>query len=487
MTEPLSVKRNTLVATTIVVGLIIALSFVESVNSLFAITMIIWAWMFTYSVVNIKQSPLLFCFLISFFVFLLGRQFCYHYLHMDQVYEFLDETNNETYTYLITSMLGLTIGYYLSTRIIKESPNNKMLISSFVRGHINSYQLACKTMFYACYCARLIATIMQIRYVQSVGYLASYTEEMGGVKIPILISYFSRFMPVVICLYLGTKPPKKKTILPLLLYEGYAMLTLMTGQRYPFIGVSMFILIYFILRSKDEKGWIKKYYYFFILIGVPALLFFLTAYDSIRLGSDFSFEGYNETIKDFLVSQGGSVNVIRRTILYENQLKDMKLVSFPTIYSVVFENQIGRRLFNIISYSGNSVEHAMNSNSLAHRLSYITYGNEYLSGKGTGTSYIAELLHDFGVVGVLIGSFLYGFLISKIDRIEFDKEFVDGIKLAMVYYLLFAPRGDFDSFIGSVFNMCTIIGFIIIVLLTSFLSRGQVVQPTYTEKENNKD
>ena len=146
----------------------------------------------------------------------------------------------------------------------------------------------------------------------------------------------------------------------------------------------------------------------------------------------------------------------------------MHFVSLQSIYSTLFENGFVRRLLNIKTYSGNSIEHALNTNNLAHRLSYIAYGTEYLKGRGTGSSYIAELLCDFGFVGVFIGNTVYGILINAIDRIQFKNALKDGIKLAMVYYLLLAPRGGFDSFAGSIVNLNTIIGFIIIIILTSF-------------------
>ena len=85
MDGSIRVKLKTFITISFVVMAIIVFSIAENVNPLFAIAIIIWIWMFSYSILNIKDSPLLFCFLISFFVFLLGRQFVYHYLHDEPI------------------------------------------------------------------------------------------------------------------------------------------------------------------------------------------------------------------------------------------------------------------------------------------------------------------------------------------------------------------------------------------------------------------
>lgn len=449
---------------------LITFSLIENVNPLFAIVMCLWTILFIFSIVRIRETPLLMCFLIAFAVFLLGRQFCFHYLHISQVYEFLNKVNDSTYICLIVSLLGIAIGIFCSTGKIKriftrkERTTNINLI--FQKANCShTYRTACLIVFYMCFTATLVSTFMQIRFVQSVGYLESYTSDAGGAGVPTIIAYLAKFTLLALSLYLATKPSKKQAIIPLLAYEFYACLTLLTGQRYPFIGISMYILIYLLIRSRNERRWLKRKHIILLVISAPLLMIFMTAYDSIRLGKTFSFDSIWNTIEDFFIQQGGSINVIRRTINNAEQLKDMNLVSFHSTYSALFENGISRRLFNITTYSGNSFERAMHSNDLAHRLSYIAYGNEYLAGKGTGSSYIAELLHDFGLIGVLLGSIVYGFLFGKVNNIAFNNKIWDGIRLTIIYYLLLSPRGSFDSFIGNIFNVYTLIGILAIFVL----------------------
>ena len=100
----------------------------------------------------------------------------------------------------------------------------------------------------------------------------------------------------------------------------------------------------------------------------------------------------------------------------------------------------------------------MHGHSLAHRLSYYTYGDAYLMGRGTGSSYIGELYHDFGYIGVFLGSAVYGYILRAVASISFRKPFRDAILLSMTYTLFFAPRGEFDRFIDCFFTLYTLAG-----------------------------
>lgn len=461
----------------VALSIVIVFSILEHVSFPFAALVCLWILLFNFSIVKARQAPFLMCFLISFFVFLLGRQICFHYLHIEQVYPFLDQTNDYAYVNMIISLLGISTGLFLSSPTFRRMFGIKddNAIYAAITRKVNctrEYRKACIIVFWVCYMATIIGALMQIRFVQSVGYLESYTDDAGGAGIPTVISYLSRFTLIALSLYLATKPSKKQAIVPLLAYELYACLSLLTGQRYPFIGISMYILIYLLIRSRHERQWFKTKYFVFIILSVPLLMIFLAAYDSIRVGKAFSFMNVGNSIQDFFIQQGGSVNVIRRTIYNADQLKDMNLVSLHGTYSALFENGISKRLFHITTYGGNSIERAFGTNDLAHRLSYIAYGDEYLAGRGTGTSYIAELFHDFGLVGVFGGGVIYGLIFGKVDHIVFSHKIWDGLRLAMIYYLLLAPRGGFDSFIGNVFTIYSLLGFLMVFLLTSIMTKN---------------
>ncbi len=93
----------------------------------------------------------------------------------------------------------------------------------------------------------------------------------------------------------------------------------------------------------------------------------------------------------------------------------------------------------------------------------------YLQGHGVGSCYIAELYHDFGMIGVMIGSFFYGYILKKINNIQFENYLGDGILIAMIYYVILAPRGNFDGFIGGIFSLYSVFGTLMICIVSKFV------------------
>lgn len=483
MSNGFTIKLQTFIIFCFIMIPALMLCILAEADFMFTLVLLIWLWMFLVSISNLKNHSALFSFLIAFFVFLMGRQFCYTFFDCNELYTFLDSTNTYTYVCIAISLIGIYLGDMFASGKIRFEQVRQRKPSFLESGaYGNNYRFACKIMFYFCYMFTLVYVAMRIVFVQAVGYLASYTDDVGGSGIPTIILWLHSFTPVALSLFLATKPEKKEVLLPAVLYELYAVLTVFTGQRYPFIGISMYLLVYWLIRNKEDGGWVKRYHYLAVVIAVPLLMIFTTAYDSIRIGEPFEFNSIAETLKEFFIDQGGSINTIRRTIYNADEIDDMKLVSFSSTYSTLFENTISRRLCNITVYSNNTIEHALKGHSLAHRLSYIAYGSGYLAGRGIGSSYIAELLHDFGVAGVFLGSIFYGIMLGKISRIGFTDKFRDGILLAMIYYLLQAPRGDFDSFIGGIFSLQSVIFFICIIGLSQFLGKMKGMAIVYENK-----
>lgn len=463
------VKFKNLITSSIAVFAIVMMAIVFDFNIFFTITLLIWMLMVIKAAESIKDNVVMLFFLVAFFVFLLGREFMYDIFSDPRAYAFLDGTNSQTFIITSISLLGVLAGAYVQKKRASKDKDNHALerdIKSY-----DHYAYAFKIAFYGCYIMSLVAVLYQIAFVKSVGYLASYTSEAGGSNLPSVFSYLQAFMPVALSMYLASCPPRRKVYLPVALYEVYAVLTLLTGKRYPFIGISLFILSYFFLRQRREMGWIKRWYYVAIAIALPILMVFITIYDAIRLGKSVDTSGIADGLKDFFVSQGGSINVIRRTIYNASQIKDMHFVSFSKLYAGIFENSISRALFGTVSYSGNSYAHAMYGHSLEHRLSYIAFGNDYLAGRGVGSSYIAELYHDFSYIGVFVGSFIYGVIIEKINKIEFKAPFLSGLALSFVYYLYLSPRGNFDGFLGGIVNIYALALLICCCFLAQFINR----------------
>ena len=449
--------------------IILIVSIVIKSNRLLPGVLLIWCMMALYTVTDVCNHIALLFYLISFFVFLIGREFCFSYGGLKRYYTYLESYNRFTFLLLIISLVFILLGYVCAGSRHKFTWffTKKNKIKSDKSDIHMYYSKTCKIFFYISYMVSIISVLIQIIYIKNDGYLALYISKDD--IIPPAFSYITAFSNIVLCLYLATKPVKKSTICALILYEIYAVLEMFAGHRYTFVAINMTIIIYVCIRNRIEGGWIKKRYIIAILMMTPFLIVLLLALDSIRVGGEFVFEGGGKSIIMFLDQQGGSVNVIKRIFYYKDKIDDLHFTAFDNLRSVLFENALVRNIFDIKVYTGNSIEHALYGHSLAHRLSYLEYGDLYLQGHGVGSCYIAELYHDFGIIGVILGNFFYGYMLKKINSIQFDNYLKDGIFIIMIYYLMLAPRGNFDGFIGSIFSLYSIFGFILICIISKFM------------------
>lgn len=431
------------------------------------ITLMVWLLLVTITVRDLKNNVASFCFLISIFVFLLGREVCFNYLGVPVYYIFLTKENDFAFACLIISMVGLLVGNSISIK--KE--NEDIISVDYTSTYISCLKEVSKYACIICFIFQFISIFLQIAYVRRVGYISSYSEDSGGAGVPAVISYVGAFLPIALFIYLTSKPAKKEAMIALFMYEVYAFFTLLSGKRFPFVAINMLILVYMTIRNRDEGGWISKKVVFLIVGSLPMMLVFLAAYDSVRIGQSFSFTSITDSIISFFDNQGGSINVIKRVRYYDEELSDLKYCSFNGTRTLLFENLVTRKLFDLKIYSGNSIEYALKGHSLAHRLSYYNFGLEYLKGRGVGSCYIAELYHDFGYLGVFVGSVVYGRLFRAINYMKFSHPVKDGLLLAMLYYILLAPRGGFDSFVNNVFGLYTLLGLVVILYFTRVLQK----------------
>ncbi|HFI0624884.1 TPA: O-antigen polysaccharide polymerase Wzy family protein [Streptococcus suis] len=445
---------------------LIILSFLQGINEVFTAVLVVWTGVVLYCFRDLPKHFTLFSFMITFFTFLLGRDATYLLLGARSFRIITDESASiHAYWSLLVSLLFIFLGYcftqessLLKIRKIQAQPS--VAYTSAIRN-------VAKYSFYFTYIFLGIALIYQIKYVISVGYLESYSSLEAGAGTPNFISRLSSFSPFLFFIFLATKPSKKESFLPILLYFVYGLSTLLTGQRFPVIAVVLFLMNYYVFRNREEK-WIQKWHITATLISIPLVLSGLFLMDYIRLSKVVESVNFFDSIFNFFAVQGGSINVIKYAYLYRDSLADTPFYSF---------NSIRSNILNINEFSGNTVQHALYGSSMAHRMSYIIYGEyAYIHGRGSGSSYIAELFHDFGYFGIAIGSMFYGYLIKKISLIKFNHFFKNAFQLAMLSPLFLAPRGTFDSVIGQPFKRSNLFVLFMVFIVAKILSdRGRKI------------
>ena len=106
--------------------------------------------------------------------------------------------------------------------------------------------------------------------------------------------------------------------------------------------------------------------------------------------------------------------------------------------------------------AGNTVEYAQSGTSLSHSLSYITLGDLYLTGRGVGSSFLAEGFADYGYAGVLLVAVSYGLLVAWIDAFAPGSVVANAVRLLSIPAIVFAPRGSASGFLADVLSPVTL-------------------------------
>lgn len=424
-------------------------------NINFFLVLVIWLAMVLYYLQDIKKNSALLLFLLSFFVLLIGREFVFAYSGVTRYYLYGEDIDNKTYIILYISLICLFIGSKLASSVDFGVNNVKLKYGS-------NYNKLIKYIFFITTVSTVLWNIIKFRAISKIGYVKSFSQGLNLSGGPLM--YLANFSFMSFCLYLSLMEDKGKTFRAIYFYMVTLITSLLTGGRATFILGCVVVAIYIFIRQKNEGGWISKRFVWIGILLTPFLLVFLLVFDDIRSKNDVEIK--DNALVSFLDQQGGSVNNIKRVMYWEDELLDMKLVSFNSTKSQLTENFLVRNIFDVKVNNNNSVKKALEGNSLAHRLSYYNYGNLYLQGRGTGSSYIAEVYFDFGIVGVMLANVLYGFLLYKISNID-KKGFKTAILLFISAYIIYAPRDSFDAFISNLLPIYIIAGILFIFAITN--------------------
>ena len=439
--------------------------------ALVLICMTIWIDMVAYCLSNIQKRIFLFAFLLSFFVFLMGREILDTFGLHKVVTSFPDEVNAHAERLLIISLLSLFCGYVLSDHIVINGSNAQSL------GHDDQYYetLKMKTyrtislyVFYGSMIFSAVALVHIGLFIIRHGYYATYTSYSG---LPWIIEKLSDLTPIAFFLFLATMPEKKQVNKHSIVFVVYLAMTLMSGKRFTFVAGFLILMAYYIKRNSINSGgmrWLTKKTIIIIAACIPVVFVLLYIFGTARFLESSGGLSFRDSLTDFLYGQGVSIHVIKFS--YQHEYNPDRLYSFSSTMTFLQKNFVAR-LLGIKSYSGNTVENALYGYSLGHANSYYVYGSRYLAGKGTGSCYIAEAFHDFSYFGVVIFNFIYGIVLNRSFR--FEKMGVIGctISLILLQSLLLAPRGSADGFVSDIVDVTTWAVFILVFGFSNLVSK----------------
>lgn len=257
-------------------------------NVLFCLVIFLWANMVFYSVQNLTDRSVLFGFLITFFLFLLGREFLQVFFNYEV--ELFDESvNNHSYIVYIIALLSLCIIYTIS---MKGRDKSRYIDVQLCRNE--RVENISRMMFLMFILFSIASKLVVVRFVSNFSYYEYYTDyssyASGNIVVTVL-NLIERMMPVILCCFLACFPSKEKAKLPLSMYLVYLIISLGTQARSTAMLGLLFILIYFLYRQAldPSEKWLNKKIIIIFIIGVPALAVIGSIINDMR-------EGYNGLI-----------------------------------------------------------------------------------------------------------------------------------------------------------------------------------------------
>lgn len=427
-----------------------------------------------YALDDLYNKIVYFLFHVTFYIFLLSRIFI-RFLDGDIYAPFSNEINIYMALSLYISLFFVFLG--ISFLILIRRPYSKNLETNIIQKNIISgeyiykLRLVSKILMYISFTAMLLRKLEVVFLMQSTSY--SEWRLTYATSLPILVIRISNIYLLCLCVYLATLPQKKKCMVPLLCYILVGIFSMFYGIRGDFVLNILFVIIYLVIRNKVEPGnksWFTKREIIFCILALPLMIMLLYTIGITRLGKNVEYLGFCNTVKDFFDQQGISINIIGYVKKYHNSFPTGHFYMFGGILDFLKHNALSTWILNIPNYAEHTIGRALYGDSLGQTLTYIVYPDNYISGIGMGSSYIAEAYHDFGYIGVALINLFYGILMGEIIINKKRNVWLLAIKLLMIEGLLYAPRSAADGFITQIISIPNFFGIIIIWFTCKLLS-----------------
>ena len=391
-----------------------------SYNIMLCAVLALWTHNIIYSLERKKLRIFFLVFNLVVFFFLIGRP-TINMIKGNVWWNYSFESVHFALNSLILTLTCLFIGEYFCENMVINCKNIELKKPVISRSDfIFALRNISLILFYFSCVFAFIVEMEKLIYMRGRDYLEFYTS--FKTSLPYFIIAIGSMYKYFLCIFLSTWPKKNMAFFSLMIYTFLAVPDLLIGIRNPIVLNVLFALLYYFIRDviEDKEKWLGFLEKFLIILLTPIAVIILGAYNYIRDSEGGSKVTKNifDLIVDFIYKQGVSFEVL--CIGYE---------SIPKIKYTGFTNYTFGGIIDYFKYSktsqilwggislgeGNNLNKALYSNSFGHRMSYVARGQEYLDGRGWGSSYILETFADFGYVGIIIFSILMGaFLASMI-------------------------------------------------------------------------
>ena len=278
------------------------------------------------------------------------------------------------------------------------------------------------------------------------GYMSLYD---GSSSYNAILSFTADKFNFCMYMYFATMPKKKEAIPMLWLFFLANAITIFTGQRNSFILPLIFCILYLIIRNKvnnEGKVWLSKKTITIMLILAPFLMISMYAIMILRSGETIEKLNPIDGFISSIYQLGSSIEVIHNSILYQETLRQQDFYSLSEFYNFIIYNPISSLFLNIPHYAPGTIELATQGKSLGNSLTYIDNPARFFNYGSIGSSYVSECWLDFGFLGIILFSFLYGYILSYLWKGMTKNVWIIFGMFVILTQIIYAPRYSASSF-----------------------------------------
>ncbi len=339
---------------------------------------------------------------------------------------------------LILSLLFTHLGALLGKSYLKERTIRFPYSERIEKWSILLFLLAVPGTF--------VKYIIQLKVILSQGYLAVYDGTLSHITYPIWTTGAISIMEFSYCLFLSSKPSKKKFLIISTIFFMLRMVDVLKGGRSRmFLPVIFLMWYYYSFYAKNVRvNWRKMF--LIAAVGIVASQVLL----EFRRG-DVAADYSSDLFLLFFSQQGVSLLVFAYLIYYDGIFVNTGIpyILYPLSLFQTFEGQ--------------TFEFVQTTSSLGHKLTYFLSSSAYLNGAGIGSSYLGEF-YDLGLVLFVLFSFLAGFLMRYFERLVRHYRIFMFLSFIIVPNFIYMPR---SSFFPALQQIVMLLLFYVIVLRVS--------------------
>lgn len=249
---------------------------------------------------------------------------------------------------------------------------------------------------------------------------------------------------------------QKEDIIPLILFLLFVLYILIGGDRGPVFTILLILFFGFVA----SKGMAIKLKTTGVIILIAILFYSLFTFIEVLRLSDFespNIEALESAYYYYQTYETVSGLQLRTTAL---AIEGIQTNQYDHTYGM-FTIQ---SLVKSIPFIGNNIirafidDNSIFANGSARLLTIQNSGVNYTS--GLGTTYLADLFIEFGLIGIIVFSFLYGILVGVFDNKIKNKSFRGFVDFMLIAYFV-----AFSFYVGR----STIIGFLVYFIHSWFI------------------